>query len=80
MGEGLLYRAAKPAEAKAVSEVALEWLTANGEVELDIVEVTVAYSNERGYFYEVHYTCDDGCLEGLLNIRNTDGNWIVKEV
>lgn len=80
MAEGLLYRPANKTETKDLSAFSIEWLTKNGESDIDIVSVTAVYSNSRGHFYEVHYTCDDGCLEGLLEIKDNQGNWVVKEV
>lgn len=80
MGEGFIERPVDPERAQELSAVSVAWLTANGDVDIDIINVTAVYSNIQGYFYNVHFTCDDGCLEGMLKIVHEDGNWKVEEV
>lgn len=77
MAEGLIYRPADPKLARELSVLSTEWLIANGDVDIVIMDVSSVCSNIRGYYFNVEFSSEAG--EGMLEIENENGNWTVKE-
>jgi hypothetical protein len=74
MGEGLVYKPVESAEIDAqLRLLAVEYLSANGDTDVEIVNTQIEYSNYKGYSYQVVFEANHS-EQGMLEITFDNNN------